>query len=299
MIFVVSIVLAALLLAGAAVAGRFAGRTTQRSLDRTYRAGRSLLVAAGALFLLLALVQCLTVIPAGHVGVVDFFGRVSPRPLTSGIQVRNPLAAIVKMSVQTQEAKESMEIPSKEGLAVGLEASVLFHLDPDKAPEVYRSVGGNYVEVLLEPQFRSVSRGVTASYEAKALYTSERGHLAQILSDELSAAVAPRGVVVETTLLRQIKLPAGLSESIEQKLQAEQESQRMEWVLQRERQEADRKRIEAQGIADFQRTVSEGISDQLLRWKGIEATLDIAKSQNTKVIIAGGADGLPMILDTK
>jgi prohibitin 1 len=298
MVFVVSFVLAILLFTGAVLAGRLAAQSTHRTFDRSYRVGRSLLGAGGILFLVLAAVQCLTVIPAGHVGVVDFFGRVSARPLTSGIQVRNPLATIVKMSVQTQEVKESMEIPSKEGLAVGLEASVLFHLNPDTAPEVYRSVGENYVEVLLEPQFRSVSRGVTASYEAKALYTSERGHLAQILSDELSLAVAPRGVVVETTLLRQIKLPKNLSDSIEQKLQAEQESQRMEFVLQRERQEADRKRIEAQGIADFQRTVSDGISEQLLKWKGIEATLEIAKSPNTKVVIAGGQDGLPIILDT-
>ncbi len=298
MLFLVALVLTVLLFAGAALAGRLAGQSTHRAFDRSYRLGRSFLGAGGVLFLLLAVVQCLTIIPAGHVGVVDFFGRVSPQSLPAGIQVRNPLATIVKMSVQTQEAKETMEVPSKEGLTVGLEASVLFHLDPDQAPEVYRSVGVNYVEILLEPQFRSVTRGVTATYEAKALYTSERGHLAQLLTDELAATVSPRGVVVENTPLRQLSLPKNLSDSIEQKLQAEQESQRMEFVLQRERQEAERKRIEAQGIADFQRTVSEGISDQLLRWKGIEATLEIAKSANTKVIIAGGQDGLPIILDT-
>ncbi|MBN1335288.1 MAG: prohibitin family protein [Deltaproteobacteria bacterium] len=298
MLFVFSLVLAVLLLAGAALAGRLAARSTHRTFDRSYRVGRSVLGVGGAAFLLVALVQCLTVIPAGHVGVVDFFGRVSPGALAAGIQIRNPLATIVKMSVQTQEIKETMDVPSKEGLTVGLEASVLFHLDPDQAPEVYRSVGTNYVEVLLEPQFRSVTRGVTAGYEAKALYTSERGHLAQLLTDELSKVVSPRGVIVENTPLRQLKLPVNLSESIEQKLQAEQESQRMEFVLQREQQEAERKRIEAQGIADFQRTVSEGISDQLLRWKGIEATLEIATSQNAKVIIAGGQDGLPIILDT-
>ena len=178
-----------------------------------------------------------------------------------------------------------------------LEVSALFHLDPEKAPEVYRTVGTSYVEILLEPQFRSVARGVTASYEAKALYTSEREHLAGLLAGELRKLVEPRGITVENTPLRKVGLPAGLSASIEQKLSAEQESQRMEFVLMKERQEADRKRIEAQGVADFQKIVSAGISEQLLKWKGIEATMEIARSQNAKVVVIGaGKDGLPLIL---
>ena len=138
---------------------------------------------------------------------------------------------------------------------------------------------------------------MTASYEAKALYTSERDHLAGLLAEELRKLVEPRGIVVENTPLRKVGLPAGLSASIEQKLSAEQESQRMEFVLTKERQEADRKRIEAQGVADFQKIVSQGISEQLLKWKGIEATMEIARSQNAKVVVIGaGKDGLPLIL---
>jgi prohibitin 1 len=255
---------------------------------------------AALAFTLIAFSQMFTVVPAGNVGVVDFFGTVSDNTLKAGINFVNPLARVIKFSVKTQEIKEVMDVPSKEGMTVQLEISALFHLNPDKAAEVYKTVGENYVEIILEPQFRSVARGVTAGYEAKALYTSEREMLAQILLKDIEKIVAPRGVTVESTPLRRIGLPAGLTASIEAKLQAEQQSQQMQFVLTKEKQEADRKRIEAQGISDFQNIVARGISEQLLRWKGIEATEKLANSQNTKVIIIGaGKDGLPLILDTK
>lgn len=252
------------------------------------------------IFGLLAFSQCFTVIPAGHVGVVDFFGVVSDNTLKSGINLVNPLARVIKFSVKTQEIKEEMDVPSKEGLTVGLEISVLFHLNPDKASLVYKTIGENYSQIILIPNFRSVCRGVTASYEAKALYTSEREQLAQIIKDELQKNVGPRGITIESTPLRKVVLPEGLSKAIEAKLQAEQESQRMQFVLQKEEQEAQRKRIEAKGIADFQDIVTRGISEPLLRWKGIEATEKLASSPNSKIVIIGaGKDGLPIILDTK
>ena len=248
----------------------------------------ALLAAAGSSF---------TVVPAGHVGVVDFFGTVSPNTLKNGINLVNPLANVVKFSVKTQELKEVMNVPSKEGLTVQLEVSALYHLNPEKAAEVYKTIGPNYAQIVLEPQFRSVSRGVTAGYEAKALYTSERELLANEIQRHLAQIVEPRGITIETTPLRQVGLPAGLAESIEAKLRSEQESQRMEFVLTKEKQEADRKRIEAQGIADFQKIVAQGLSDQYLRWKGIEATEKLANSTNSKVVVVGsGKDGLPLIL---
>lgn len=257
----------------------------------------SLMVAAGAA--LAALSNCFTVIPAGSVGVVDFFGTVSENTLKSGINFVNPLARIVKMSIKTQEIKEVMDVPSKEGLTVQLEVSLLYHLNPEKAADVYKTVGEEYESVIIEPQFRSVTRGVTASFEAKALYTSEREHLSSLLLSEIVKATSERGITVEAAPLRRVTLPAGLSASIEQKLQSEQESQRMQFVLTKEKQEADRKRIEAQGISDFQKIVNQGLNSQLLQWKGIEATEKLANSSNTKVIIVGGKDGLPLIFDAK
>ncbi|MBZ5588055.1 MAG: prohibitin family protein [Acidobacteriia bacterium] len=272
----------------AARAGEFAGAS---------RAGAGAVVVLGVL---LALAQMFTVIPAGHVGIVDFFGSVSPDTLKAGINTRNPLAMIRKFSIKTEEIKETMDVPSKEGLTVQLELSALYHLDPDRAAEVYKTIGPNYLEVILEPQFRSVARGVTAGYEAKALYTSEREMLAETILKDLQKLVGPRGIMVEATPLRRVGLPAGLTQAIEEKLRAEQESQRMQFVLLKEKQEAERKRIEAQGISDFQNIVTKGISDPLLRWKGIEATEKLAASQNAKVVIIGaGKDGLPLILDTK
>lgn len=250
-----------------------------------------------ALALLIAVLQCWTIIPAGHVGVIDFFGNVSDYTLKPGVNLVNPLANVIKFDARTQEMKETMNVPSKEGLGVELEISLLYSLSFENANKIYKSVGEDYVEKILTPQFRSVVRGVTASYEARALYTAEREQLAKLMETELSKLVKPRGITIEAAPLRQIILPSRLTEAIEEKLKAEQESQRMQFVLQRETQEAERKRIEAKGIADFQEIVSKGISEQLLKWKGIEATEKLAGSQNSKVVVIGsGKEGLPIIL---
>lgn len=245
----------------------------------------------------IALIQVFTVIPAGSVGVVDFLGSVSDNTLKAGVNIVNPLANIVKFTIKTQEFKETMVVPSKEGLSVQLEISLLYHLNPDNASRIYKTVGENYMEIILVPQFRSVVRGITARFEAKALYTAEREVLGKEMEKELSKLVEPRGITIESAPLRQMVLPEGLSASIEEKLKAEQESQRMEFILKKETQEADRKRIEAKGIADFQAIVSRGISEQLLKWKGIEATEKLANSSNSKIVVIGsGKSGLPLIL---
>ncbi|NOX18185.1 MAG: prohibitin family protein [Chlorobi bacterium] len=268
------------------------------NLKKSGRAKEALLTTVGiVVFAGLALTQTFTVVPAGTVGVVDFLGVVSDNTLKSGVNFVNPMAKVIKFSIKTQEMKELMHVPSKEGLSVNLEISLLFKLTPDQANEIYKTVGPNYSEIILVPQFRSVVRGVTARYEAKALYTASREKLAHEIMFELDSLVNPRGITIETAALRQIELPSRLTASIEEKLQAEQESQRMQFILKKEEQEAERKRIEAKGIADFQTIVSEGINEQLLKWKGIEATEKLANSQNTKIIIIGsGKDGLPIIL---
>jgi regulator of protease activity HflC (stomatin/prohibitin superfamily) len=272
------------------------------SFDRNvvYRSSSAVALTTMVVFALVAFSQMFTVVPAGNVGVVDFFGTVSDNTLKAGINFVNPLARVVKFSVKTQEIKEVMDVPSKEGLTVQLELSTLFHLNPDRTAEVYKTIGENYVQIMLEPNFRSVARGVTAGYDARALYTSEREMLAQAVKQDLQNLVGPRGIEIEATPLRRVGLPPDLSRAIEEKLRADQESQRMQFILQKERQEAERKRIEAQGISDFQNIVARGISEQLLRWKGIEATEKLAASQNAKIVIIGaGKDGLPLILDTK
>ena len=297
MIFIFSLMVAII----AAIVWFNAGKKVRYERNIMYKNTATIAKVITILFILIAASQCFTQVPAGHVGVVDFFGVVSERTLPPGIQFVNPMAKVIKFSTQTKEHKELMQVLSKEGLTIKLEISVLYRLDPDRASEVYKTVlNGDYEGIVLIPQFRSVSRAVTASFQASALYSTERERLGVAIQEELARIVTPRGIIIESTPLRNVSLPEQLTEAIEQKLRADQESQRMQFILEREKREAERKKIEAQGISDFQNIVTRGISEQLLRWKGIEATEKLANSSNTKVIIIGaGKDGLPLILDTK
>ena len=190
--------------------------------------------AVSAMLVLIALAQTVRVVPAGHVGVVDLFGRVDHATRKSGLNIVNPLARVVDYVDQDAGAQGGDGRALGQGLTMQLEASVLFHLDPEQAAEVYQSVGPDYVNVILEPQFRSVTRGVTSQYDARALYTSEREQLAHGIAAELKKLVDPRGVLIESTPLRKITLPARLAAAIEEKLGAEQESQRMQFLPARE-----------------------------------------------------------------
>jgi regulator of protease activity HflC (stomatin/prohibitin superfamily) len=256
-----------------------------------------LVVGAVILFILFLAAGPFRTVPAGNVGVKDFFGSVSANTLTPGINVVMPLTSVVKMSVQTQEIKEVAEVPSKEGLILSLESSLLFQLDPAKAVDIYRTVGADYVGTIVEPQFRSAIREITASYEAKALYSAEREKIAGEIFALFKRIAGERGIIVQQVLLRKIGLPPVVANAIQEKLRREQEAEQMKFVLQKEQQEAERKRIEAQGVADFQRIVAQGISPQLLEWKGIEATEKLAMSPNAKVVVVGNPkNGLPLIL---
>jgi regulator of protease activity HflC (stomatin/prohibitin superfamily) len=250
-----------------------------------------------AFFVLVALWASIAQVPAGHIGVLTLFGKVTGTVLPEGIHLVNPFAVNHVMSVRTQELKEAASVPSSEGLVVNLDTSLLFRLDTTKAAQVFQTIGPDYIEVVAEPTLRSAIRSVTAAHSANALYSSAREEVAKQIREQLQAELAPRGIVVEQVLLRDIQLPPTLKASIEAKQQAEQESLAMSFRLQKEKQEAERKRIEAQGIRDFQQIVAQGIDERLLRWKGIEATEQLSKSPNSKVVVIGsGKDGLPLIL---
>lgn len=261
-------------------------------------ASRRMSATVGIVALLVAsLVASLAYVPAGHVGVLTLFGRVTGDVLPEGTHVVNPLKRNVRMSVRTVELQEQASVPSQEGLLVTLDTSLLFRLNPEQAHEAYRTIGPNYVEVVVVPNLRSAIRAVTAANSANALYTGQREMVAQRIAEELKRELESRGILIESVLLRDVQLPQMVRQSIEAKQQAEQEALRMSFVLEREKQEAERKRIEASGISDFQRIVAQGISQQLLTWKGIEATEKLAASNNAKVVVIGsGSSGLPLIL---
>ena len=267
-------------------------------IDANSGFGLRLIGLAVATFLLvIVMFNCVTRVGTGHVGVLTLFGRVTGEMLPEGMHIINPLKTNNEMSIQTQTLKESASVPSSEGLVMNLDTSLIYHVDPTKASDVYQKIGPDYEQVLIEPNLRAAIREATASHSANALYTGEREMVAKQIYDELAGLLGKRGFMMESILLRDIQLPATLKTSIEAKQQAEQEALAMNFRLQKETQEAQRKRIEAAGIRDFQQIVAQGISPQLLEWKGIEATENLAKSPNAKiVVIGGGKNGLPLIL---
>mmetsp|Transcript_66158 Transcript_66158/g.149354 ORF Transcript_66158/g.149354 Transcript_66158/m.149354 type:complete len:317 (+) Transcript_66158:75-1025(+) len=258
-------------------------------------AGRYGLSAVGAMAVLLFF--SLRQVPAAHIGLVVMFGSVRESVLLSGLHVVNPVASVIQFNTKTQLLYSENIVPTQEGMNVELDVSLLYHADPSMIRDLYLSIGEEYKNVLILPELQSAVRGLTSEVSAKALYTSGRTEIRQKLVAELTTKLAPRGVILEDVLLKGIKLPVILTDAIEAKAKAEQESQRMEFVLSKEKQEAERKKIEAEGVQSFQKIVSEGISPELLQWKGIEATERLAESPNAKIVMMGNsASSLPVLL---
>jgi len=250
-----------------------------------------------AFLLVILLFSSITKVGTGHVGVLTLFGRVTGETLGEGIHLINPLKTNNEMSIQTQTIKESASVPSSEGLMMALDTSLIYHLNSESAAHVFQTIGADYEDKVVENNLRSAIREATASHTANALYTGEREAVQNEIKEKITKELGPRGITVEDILLRDIQLPATLKASIEAKQQAEQEALAMNFRLQKETQEAQRKRIEAAGVRDFQQIVAQGITPSLLEWKGIEATENLAKSANTKVVVIGNnKNGLPLIL---
>lgn len=240
------------------------------------------------------------IVPPAHVGIVVTLGNIRGEPLPAGFHVVNPLSSVVLFTTKTQLMDSENNVPTVEGLNVELDVALLFSLNIDKVQDLFLTLGEDYENVLIRTELASAVRGLTSEKSAKALYTAGRRDLQTNLLEELRAKFEPRGIILEDVLLKAIKLPALLTSAIEIKAQAEQESARMEFVLTKETKEAERKTIEASGIAQFQKIVSEGISENLLAWKGIEATEKLAESENSKVVMMGNGKGdLPVILSAQ
>jgi len=237
------------------------------------------------------------VVKPGELAVVVTLGHAVV--YSPGSHFRTPFVSTVHvMSSKTQLISEKNRIPTKEGLSVSLDVALLYRIDPLMAGELYTNVGTDYEKVVIEPVAASVIRGLTSEKDAKALYSSGRHDLQNAIREELDETLGKHGIIVESVMLKDLELPESLSRAIEEKTKAEQEAERMQFVLQKERQEAERKAIEAQGVADFQRIVSEGISEQTLKWKGIEATEKLMQSTNSKIIVIGnGKSDLPVIFN--
>lgn len=235
----------------------------------------------------------------GCVAVTNLFGKVDKDVLPPGLHFVNPFLKIHQWTTQTRHLEYNLNVPSQEGLMIDVDVSLQYRLDPTHIPKLFSTVGFNYEDVLIKPLIMSTIRSVSSGFDAKAFYTSvAREEMSVLVLNKLTALLEPRGLIIESVPLRNVILPESLRKSIEDKLRADQESQRMEFILLKEKQEAERKGIEAKGIADFQTIVSQGITPSLLKWREIEAVTALAKSDNTKIVFFGNNDGkTPVILN--
>lgn len=262
---------------------------------------RLLQVAAVMVAAIGFLLSCIIQIGPGRVGVVVLFGKVQSTSLESGLHLINPLAEVVKFDVRTQNytmsgqhsegdqtGDDAIRVLSADGLEVIIDLTVLYRVSDADAPRILREVGVDYTQKIVRPITRTRIRDNAVYFDAVALYSTKRDEFQHRIQTTIEADLRKRGLVMEQLLIRNINLPESVKRAIESKINAEQESQKMQFVLAKERQEADRKRVEAQGIADYQRIMQQNLTDRQLQYELIKAQKDIALSPNAKVIILDG-----------
>ncbi|MFY8110825.1 MAG: prohibitin family protein, partial [Flavobacterium sp.] len=250
-------------------------------------------------------------IDAGKVGVKSLYGSVQPDVLESGLHVVNPLLDITVFDVQTQnytmsavhnegaqEGDDAIRVLSNDGLEVVIDLTVLYRVIPNEAPKILKGIGESYTDKIVRPVTRTRIRDNAVYYDAVALYSTKRNEFQQRIFKSIEADFKSRGLVLEQLLIRNINLPESVKKTIESKINAEQDAQKMTFVLQKEKQEAERKRVEAQGIADYQRIISLGLTEKQLQYEQIKAQKEIATSPNTKIIFMGKGTA-PVILSDK
>ena len=257
------------------------------------------------------LTACIVEIEAGQVGVKKLFGKVQEDVLGSGLHFINPLLEVEKMDIKTQNytmsgihdegaksGDDAIRVLTADGLEVTIDLTVLYKLLPSDAPKIVRETGLDYTDKIVRPLTRTKIRDNAVYYEAVSLYSTKREEFQQRIFKSIDDDFKKRGLILEQLLVRNITLPQSVKVTIEQKISAEQDAQKMQFVLQKERQEADRKRVEAQGIADYQHIISESLTDKQLQYEQIKAMKELAASTNAKMIIMGKGS-TPLILDAK
>ncbi|MBL4678710.1 MAG: prohibitin family protein [Mucilaginibacter sp.] len=293
------------------VAVLIAGAALKRSREAAGRFG-GVISKTGIVIIILGLLFSLfKVIEPGRVGVQVLFGKVQNQPLESGLHLVNPLVDISSFNIQTQtytmsavsnegqkEGDDAIRVLSADGLEVTIDLSVLYKVNPQKAPYIMQNIGEDYIDKIVRPISRTAIRDNAVNFTAVDLFSSKRQEFQDRINETIKAGFEKRGLEMQQILVRNITLPASVRASIESKINAEQEAQKMEFVLQKEKQEAERKRVEAQGIADYQRILSTGLTDKQLQYEAIKAQKDIALSANAKVIIMNGKT-TPVILNDK
>jgi regulator of protease activity HflC (stomatin/prohibitin superfamily) len=241
------------------------------------------------------LLQSCSVVRPGEVGVKQRLGKLSNEITDQGPVLFNPFTSkIVKASIQTTDLELNLSLPSKEGMSVISQVSILYRLEKEKVPSIIRTYGLTY-ENIISNVFRSAAADVSSNFFAKDMHSGMRANIEAAIKTKMGEVLSIQGIVIESVLMKSIQLPAGLANSVERKLQAEQDAMRMEFVLQQEKLEAERKIIEAKGTRDSQKIISEGLNADIIKLRSIEAFMELSKSSNSKVIITDGKT--PMLID--
>lgn len=287
------------------------GIVISRNREAVRRFGSPVRVIGLVIIAIGIITSCFIQIDAGHVGVKKLFGKVQNDILNSGLHFVNPLIEVEKLDIKTQSytmsgvhdesaqsGDDAIRVLTTDGLEVTIDLSVLYRVVPSDAPRLLRETGLNFEDKIVRPIARTRIRDNAVYYDAIALYSTKRDEFQQRIFRSIESDFRSRGLFLEQLLVRNITLPQSVKSTIEQKINAEQEAQKMQFILQKEKQEAERKRVEAQGIADYQRIISEGLTERQLQYESIKAQLELAKSQNSKVIIMGRGN-TPVILDSK
>ncbi|MBB5397258.1 prohibitin family protein [Mucilaginibacter sp. AK015] len=289
-----------------------AGIMVKRSPEPAGKFGGAISIIGIAITAIALIASVFKVIEPGKVGVQVLFGKVQNEVLESGLHVVNPMVDVTVFNTQTQnytmsavhsegevQGDDAIRVLSSDGLEVTIDLTVLYKVNSSKAPFIMQNIGLDYVDKIVRTVARTAIRDNAVNYAAVDLYSIKRQEFQDKINRTISASFEKRGLDLQQILIRNISLPASVKASIESKINAEQEAQKMTFVLQKERQEADRKRVEAQGIADYQRILSAGLSDKQLQYESIKAQKEIALSPNTKIIIMGSGKGNPIMLSDK
>ncbi len=241
-----------------------------------------------SLSLAVLLLSSCAIIRPGEVGVKQTLGKLSDKSYMQGAVRYNPFVTkIIITNTQINNIELALSLPSKEGLSVVAQISILYRIDENSVPKVIKNIGLGY-ENIISNVFRSASADVCSKYFAKDMHSGMRAEIEEAIKIKMGENLTDKGILVEAVLMKSIQLPAGLASSIEQKLQAEQDAMRMVFILQQEKLEAERKIIEATGVKDAQKILSEGLTDQIIKIRSIEAFIELSKSNNAKIIVTDG-----------
>ena len=248
------------------------------------------------IFIAAMMISGCTVVRQGEIGVKRKLGKLNNNIEEPGSVVFNPLTTkVIKMPIRTQNLEIASNLPSKEGLNVQSIISILYRVDPEMAPRILETIGPDYEDAIISGIFRSAAADVCSRFYAKNMHTAQRAVIESEIQNRMMDLVSDRGFEIEAVLLKTIQLPQGLARAVEEKLEAEQDAQRMEFLLQREQLEAERKMVEAEGIRDSQKIIAEGINPMIIQWQSIDAFKKLADSPGSKVIITDGKT--PMLID--